>query len=237
FGGEWRGALAPTLFLALVFYIIFFTAGDYYYMRTWKSVRSLHTAALEYSPPNLEAVKFLADLEIADGNSRRAIALAEILRSARREWMRRTDVERCALKADYITAVAMYHLGESKKTFELLERIRHPYASLACNEIDKHAHADYKTILLLLGSCYDRSGRSDSAADCYEALSRLFKPAGRDAVYYRGVALMRRCRYAAAAKEFEKALRLNPDDLGAKLRLNFCAAEKDAGPALGKKRR
>ncbi|NOY75217.1 MAG: tetratricopeptide repeat protein [Kiritimatiellaeota bacterium] len=191
-------------------------------MRAWKSVRALHEAALRFSPPNNEAVKFLADLEIADGNSEKALALANILRSNKHGWMKPRDLERNRLKADYITAVAAFQSGKSDLALTLLKKIRAPYSILAKREADKRARADYKTVLLLSGVCFDKNGKPDEATECYASLASLFRPSERNGLYYSGVALMRRARYAEAAAAFKKILDTDSGDQEAAIRFEFC---------------
>ena len=214
------------LAVAGAFYILSFVFIDLNYMRAWRSVRALHEMALTHVPPNSEAVKFLADMELASGHYRKALALARLLRSMRGEWMTSADIARDELRADYLAGAAYYQSGRSGMAFKLLRKVVAPYrVELERNPSDKRFKADYKTILLLLASLYDRTENRAAAAERYSELSQLFEPGSRNALYYRGVAAMRGGRFKEAATSFKTILRQAPKDIEAERRFKFCVAK------------
>lgn len=221
---EGRGGFVPKGMVAAGFLcVISFAVIDHYYMRSWKSIYLLHKMALTHSPPNNEAVKFLADLELAKGNTEETLRLAEILSSSRYEWMTKRDITLNQLKYEYIIAVVAFQNGQTNVAFDALRRVRAPYAKLAEIPKNKRAVADYKTILVLLATCFDSIGRSDEATKCYEELLPYLAPNSRDDMFYRGVVMMRKKQYAKAEILFRKALRLNPSDNDIKRHVRFCS--------------
>ena len=216
-------SMVEGMSVVLFFCAISFAVIDNYYIRSWKSIHLLHKMALTHSPPNNEAVKFLADIELAEGHLTEAVRLADILARSREEWMTKKDIALNQLKYEYINAVAAFQNGQSNVAFDALRRVRVPYAKLAKIPGNKRAVADYNTILVLLATCFDRAGRRDEATKCYEELLPYLNPDSRDGLFYRGVVLMRKKQYSAAKDLFAKALRLHPEDSDVKRHLEFCA--------------
>jgi tetratricopeptide (TPR) repeat protein len=213
-----QGLIAAAFACSICFSII-----DHYYIRSWKSVFLLHKMALTHAPPNNKAVKFLADLELAKGNRREALRLADILACSREEWMTRKDIALNLLKADYINAVVAFQNGRTTLAFEVFRRIRDSYAKLADIPGNKRAVADHKTILVLLAACFDKAGRADEATDCYEELLSHLNFNDRDGMFYRGVVLMRKKEYSKAERLFNKALESYPGDDDLVRHSRFCA--------------
>ncbi len=203
---EKKNIIAGSLLAAALSYLLLFSAIDYYYIKSWKNIYSLHKMALLHSPPNNEAVKFLAD----------------ILSSTHAEWMTKEDVDLNQLKSDYIKGVIAYNMVDMQAAFSFFMRIREAYSKLATIPGNERVVADYKTMLLLLASIYDRSRQTGKATECYEELLRYLDVHDRDGLFYRGVVLMRKKQYSRAEYYFNRALKLDPEDDDVIRHLRFC---------------
>jgi protein O-mannosyl-transferase len=197
------------IFALLVLYSVFLIILNYQYQKVWENRRNIFLYASSSVPANRIALKFLADLELEQGNYVRVLKIADQLE----------EEDKGSLDPLYFKATVTYYLNKKKAIKQLL--FIKPYYEL----ITRKGYDTEFRYLRILNMLIDTNYFVGNIQKAIEYINELlsFKHLSKNKRYfYHGVKAYCLKEYKTAILWFNKALELEPNNKKILGNIQFC---------------
>ena len=198
-----KGWIWTTIFST---YAVGLSAYSVVYTAAWKDCYSLMSWAYQPYASNPVTIGTLAEIELTRKDYGRVLRLADELSSLRGSGLTPQNVKANTLKANYLRAATLFHLGRNHQALGLLEKIEPHLEVESLREV-----FNFINVYAMIGDVYRELGEYVKAKHYY-TLMLAEDPQNYEAFINRGVCNFNSHEFEHALHDFQQALILRPND-------------------------